>query len=153
MIFRIVTFGVAAALGTVLAMWTVDRDPPIIVNSVEVETPVVQAGGLVRLHYIVRRFRDCSYISDRVILDSAKVRFVLPDISFIRPPGTLGMDDYRMILQLPTVIAQGPAIYRVTLRYECNVLHRWWPIVSRSADVGFTVEGVAEPVIPVKPIP
>jgi hypothetical protein len=141
MIFRIFTFGVAAAIGMTMAVWTADREPPIVIATVDIETPEVQPGGELLLHYYVKRYRECSYSADRVIFDSMKVRYVLPDQSFIRPPGPLGDDDYRTRIKLPDSMSQGAALYKLTLRYECNIIHKWWPIISKPTDVTFVVKG------------
>ena len=148
MIFRAFTFGVAATVGISLGIWTIDREPPTTTNRVEVITPEVPPGGKLRIHYWVRRMKECAIRIDRMMIDSTKVRVVLPDIDFERPPGPIGDDDYVSEVDVPDSLTEGPAIYRAVFRYNCNLIHRWfWPVVVGPVDVQFTVKGPKVPSI------
>jgi hypothetical protein len=151
MIFRIFTFGMAGLMGTALAVWTVDREPPIVITRTELLTPEVPAGGELKFHMWVTRYRSCKVSIDRLILDSAKLRFVLEDQAFERPPGPLGEDDYVNLVKVPIQTSAGSAVYRTITRYECNIIHRWfWPIVVGPSDLPFFVRGPEVVPLPVE---
>jgi hypothetical protein len=44
-------------------------------------------------------------------------------------------------IKLPDSMSQGAALYKLILRYECNIIHKWWPIISKPTDVTFVVKG------------
>lgn len=156
MLFRIFTFGVAGVIGVTLGSWAIEREPATVMRRMEVITPEVQPGGRLRIHYFVTRYKDCMIKIDRSIHDSQKVRYVLPDLDFTRGPGPLGEDDYVSETVVPNTLAEGPAFYRATTRYQCNPLHRFWPIVVGPIDLYFTIKGEPLPmpvVVPVETVP
>jgi hypothetical protein len=145
MIFRAFTFGVATTVGVALGLWTIDRDPPVVINSVQVLTPEVPPGGRLRIKYQVNRIRECAVHIDRLLLDSAKVRGELTDLSFAKPPGPLGNDEYTTEIRVPDTFSQGPAVYRTLTTYRCNLIHAIWPVPWGPNDVSFVVRGMAAP--------
>lgn len=140
MLFRVVTYGTAAFIGTMMGIWTIDREPASVTLKTQVLTPSVMPGAELRIRYTVRRARDCGSHFDRVLLDSNRVRVVLPDVSFAKPPAPLGDDTYISTILVPPSFAAGPAIYRVIPSYTCNMIHRlFWPITLDPVDVLFDV--------------
>jgi hypothetical protein len=131
-----------AAAGGTLGLWASDRRLPTVNLETKVLTPVVRPGGELRVEYKVLRYRgDCAINVDRLLFDSTKARYDLPDRSFSGSPGPTGPDTYVVPILIPSSFAQGPATYRIISRYECNAIHRLWPIVTPEASVSFLVEG------------
>lgn len=156
MIFRIVTFSTAGVVGITLGMWAIEREPSTVMRRMEVVTPEVQPGGRLRIHYYVTRYKDCMIRIDRSIHDSQKVRYVLPDLDFTKAPGPIGEDDYVSETVIPNTLAEGPAYYRAITRYQCNPLHRFWPIVTGPTDLHFIIKGEPIPtpvIVPAETLP
>jgi hypothetical protein len=149
MIFRLVTLVVSAALGGALGLWTIDRDPPVVINQAEVLTPEVPPGGTLRIKYHLNRRRDCESHIDRILYDSAKVRGLLPDIDFAKTPGQLGNDEYTAEIRIPETFSEGQAVYRLISVYRCNVIHKAWPITIGPTDIPFAVKGMPLMTVPV----
>lgn len=141
MLFRIFTFGVAATIGMALGIWTIDREPPTVTIKTEVLTPEVSPGGVLKVHYFVKRFRDCEVKIDRILTDSQRVRVVLPDLEFSKAPGPMGDDDFVTEVPVPQTFSKGPAVYMTLTSYRCNIVHNLWPILVGPAQVLFVIDG------------
>lgn len=125
------------AVGLATGSWVADRTPPTVVLSATQIGQVVP-GGQLRVRYIVERYRSCAFTVDRVLFDGKEVRLDLPDLTWKAAPGPLGRDEYTVLVDIPDDFAPGPSIYRTVISYECNVLHKLWPIITRG-EVRFEV--------------
>ena len=116
-----------------------DRGSPVTVLSSQVMTPLVAQGGILKVNYRVYRLRSCRALLERVIFDGEGNRIILPDVDF-ESAGPVGADEYTAPTIVPLAAATGPARYRVTITYQCNVIHRLaWPIVDVRPDLNFTI--------------
>jgi hypothetical protein len=129
----------AALLGGGSGVWLVDRDAPTIVYSAEAVTPVVPAGGELRVDYAVRRLRSCAVSVDRFIIDKFKTRYELPDLN-VNAGLPLGEDRFVQPVRVPADVEPGPAIYRTASTYICNPLQKIWPIAAGARDIGFVIK-------------
>lgn len=146
---------VIGGVSAIVGLWVQDTSPPIAPMSVTPVQSIVAPGETLRIRYDVERYRSCASRIDRILLDSDKIRFTLEDLDYAAAPGPLGRDTFITDVPIPRGFSQGPAVYRVITRYECNLLHRVWPIVLMR-DIPFEVRGPA-PIealpIPIEPVP
>lgn len=139
MIFRVVFYGAAGVAGAILGLWSVDREPPTVTLRAEPMTQTVVPGGDLKIKFSVRRTKSCVTHIDRLLLDSQKARFLLPDLDYAKAPGPMGDDEYVSVVPIPEQMAGGPARYRTIASYQCNIIHRLWPVTLDPIDVPFTV--------------
>lgn len=139
---------VIGGISGVLGLWVQDTSPPLASLQVAPVQKIVAPGETLKIRYEVERYRSCASRIDRILLDSERIRFTLEDLDYAAAPGPLGRDTFVTDVPIPRAFSQGPAIYRVISRYECNLLHRLWPIVL-TRDIAFEVRGPP----PVGPLP
>jgi len=121
--------------------WQVsDRSVPVVVAAAKAEAPA-PAGGLLRISYRLQRNRQCETVVDRAIFDAAGTRFILPPLEFLTGAGPVGEEVYFVNLPVPPEAVPGPAIYRTTSRFVCNLTNRLWPITGEPREVQFVVSG------------
>jgi hypothetical protein len=128
----------AALMGGWLGALAADRDLPTIVYSAEPVTPIVAAGGELRIDYVVRRLRSCSVSIDRFIYDKFKTRYELDDLN-VNAGLPLGEDRFVQPVKVPLGLEPGPAVYRTASTYTCNPLQRLWPITGGARDISFII--------------
>jgi uncharacterized Fe-S cluster protein YjdI len=132
--------GVVAGLATAqLAWWVNDREPPTEFHRVEAIPYDVVEGDEVLIHFKVLRHKNCGLKSERIIYDSIRKRWILPDLSLEKSPGPVGEDNYITPIELPPKMATGKASYVYINSYFCNPLHYVWPVVVGPLTVGFNV--------------
>ncbi|TDR95663.1 hypothetical protein [Enterovirga rhinocerotis] len=131
--------GVGAATG----VWVPDRAPPVNTLSAVALNPAVAPGETLRIRYEIEQLRSCATIIDRVLFDGDGVRYNLADLAYAAAPGPIGRDGYTVALPIPRTFAAGPSAYRIVIRYECNVLHKLWPIIR--GEVPVETRGPAAP--------
>lgn len=143
MIWRFAVGGVVMFTAAVLGTWVSDREPPTAIVAVDVMTPTVPPGGELRINYRLHRWRaDCAIHADRVIIDSRRAQYSLPDVDFAASPSQrTGEDSTTSIVPIPPNIAQGLAEYRAITTFVCNPSHRIWPIKRNGSAVQFNVSG------------
>jgi hypothetical protein len=144
-LWRILVLIATGALAATAGLWASDRTSPTQVIIARAETPVVAPGGVLKIHYEVFRLRSCAVRVDRLLFDADRVRVSLEDQEFAGAPGPLGHDSYTTTITIPRSFAQGPGRYTAISRYECNLLHKAWPIVVGGVDVEFMVSGDPAP--------
>jgi hypothetical protein len=131
----------AGILGTFLA----DRAPPVVVQSVEILTPVIEPGGKLRIRYRVHRVRDCETRVDRVMYDAGipgrqpANRVILDVVRLFGEPDRLGLHSFVTAVDVPEHFVDGPARYVTAPQFRCNPLHTLWPIQGQVRTVGFEV--------------
>lgn len=130
---------VGVAFG-IVGTWTADATPPVTTLSATAVSQTVAPGEMLRVHYELDRARSCAVRLDRVLYDANRVRATLEDLDYAASPGAMGRDSYTVMVPVPRTFSQGPARYVVISSYQCNVMHRLWPIVTR-AEVPFEVRG------------
>lgn len=122
-----------------------DREPPVVVLSVEADLDEVPQGGQLIVRYTVERLRDCSQTTERTLWDGEGEQYRL-DSSSRQSTGPLGVQSYRRVVPIPASAAAGLSRYRVVISYECNPMHRIWPIKLVVADIVFWI--VVPPELP-----
>ena len=122
---------IAASL-CVVAWFAMDREPPFAVLSVE--PAAAKIGETVMIKAKVRRdvSRHCAADFTRYVFDVNDVRFFIDDgrassdmIDRMekRTPGEL-----KVAFVVPNVANPGPATLETVLHYQCNRIHKIWPI-------------------------
>lgn len=131
---------IALIFAAPLAWLLLDRDPPIVVARAAMMTEGVQAGGDLRVSYLVNRRRTCSTIVYPILYDGENIRHVfepeaLPD------PGDIGREVFTVRRRVPSGAEPGEARYRVTLQWRCpfNLFHHIWPVTMVLPEVPFTI--------------
>ena len=120
-------------------MLTADRAVPVHVAKTTLLTPEVAQGSFLRIEYSVIRDRACRTNIERQIIDSKGTRFILSETD-LEVVGPTGPDQFITASQVPAMVHPGPARYRVTLNYSCNIIHRlFWPITDARPDISFFV--------------
>ncbi|QWY83367.1 hypothetical protein [Rhizobium phage RHph_X3_2] len=123
-----------------LAAMLVDRQPPTQFLERKALNDKVPQGGVLSVHFKVRRDRLCRAEVFRWVIDSEHTKHAISSFTTALD-STLGeISDVREI-SLPPAVAVGPAVYYVEAEYYCNTL-QWifdWPIVVRSPDAHFEV--------------
>lgn len=120
--------------------WTAQREPPIRVESVELLTPEVPAGGTVRVRHTTTRFDPCHLTLERSIIDAGGVLFRLEDVSFSAGRVSVGAEEpFIETTPVPPGMRPGTARLREILVHTCNPVHRFWPVTQRMPDIQFRV--------------
>lgn len=143
------TIGIGKALGWIailsltfwsgmLGLWTAARDTPTVIVSATAEPDVVRAGEDLQIRYLIDRRESCPSTLERMVVDSAKVRFLLDDIDYKAAPGPLGRDEVVIRVPVSPTAAPGPAVYRAIVAYYCNPVHHFWPVTG-TREVRFTI--------------
>ena len=147
-LFRGIAFGVVGFCSFYFAISLRDDAPPAIVLKVEAANPTVQPGGILRIRYIVRRLKSCSFKVDRTIFDAGKGRWALQDVDWgSAPGGQLGDLEYEAPVEVPTGVAYGSATYVAQTSFICNFTQRWFgPILSPPTTVPFNIVGPPLPI-------
>jgi hypothetical protein len=129
-----------AGLGTVnLAIWIVDRDPPIIYEDARALSDTVVQGGTIEVEFSVFRTRICPLVTKRWLYDAANDRHSIPQFTTgLRL--LAGRETYRRLITIPPAAVPGPARYSVTLDYICNPLQNFFkPIRVESPPIKFNI--------------
>jgi hypothetical protein len=129
----------AAVIGGGAGVWVTDRELPTVVLSAEPVSPVVAAGGELRIDYLVRRHRSCAVSIDRFIIDRFNTRYELDDLN-VNAGLPLGDDRFVQPVKVPLGLEPGPAKYRTASIYICNPLQRFWPITGGTRDINFVIK-------------
>lgn len=111
----------------VVAYWAGDNTPPRVIHSVEVLNDPVTPGEPLRLLVTGHALKACPVTVNESIADSNKIVAAVDQrlTRFTRKTGPFSTP-----LHVPTspTAAPGPAIYTSHACYQCNFLHRWFPI-------------------------
>lgn len=118
----------------------VDQRPVIsIENTRGTASPYkVKEFGTLKIEWSTIRNRVCDGVSSREIIDSTGTvhRFT----SVLSPHGSkIGYDSWVSYIGLPVKVAWGPAIYRVTVTYNCGWSHKIIPLRVKIPDVYFEI--------------
>ncbi|GAB4071796.1 hypothetical protein KHC28_00505 [Ancylobacter sonchi] len=138
MIWRAVTLFSFGLFGAWAGLQVTNRDPPVTVFSAQAEAPAPPDGTL-RIAYTLQRHRQCDTTVDRSIIDSAGTRFVLDTLTFVTGAGPIGQESYVSTIHIPAQATPGPARYRTTALFMCNVTNRLWPIYAPTREVPFEI--------------
>lgn len=141
MIARIIGFvsiGAIAFLAGMLGLWVADREVPVTGIQSIVTNKDVAPGQIVRVRITAYRIRSCRTIIERYIQDSTQTRFVFPDIDYLNP-GPPGHVESFIELHLPQRINEGLALIKTNAAWECNPVHRIWPIIDRQPDIAVLI--------------
>jgi hypothetical protein len=142
MIYRIPILMVAAWVSDTIGSWAVDRDPPTTVVNREVVTPILRPGEDLQIKFTMLRHRRCEIRSDRQIIDSKGVQFLLDPIIVINPPVDLGMTTpFTLAVPTPSNMAAGRAQFQYAATWVCNPIHRVFPIRGEPVEINFDVWG------------
>lgn len=117
----------------------IDRDPPFIRTYGEVIPENPRPGQWVAVKWHVKGSRWCPGTLQRQIIDSHDVVWTLDKEPIAFGTRIPVSPDFVRRFQIPPVAWPGRAVYRVTTAYQCNPLHRWWPVVTTGPDVVFEI--------------
>ena len=131
--------GMIAFWAGIAGWWTIQRDPPIRIDAIEVLTDQVMRGHEIRVSYTVDRRDLCEVIVERFIIDSDRVIHLIEPRRYSSGRGSLGMDQYVERSPVPIGASYGPAVLREILIHTCNPVHRFWPIRQPLPEVAFEI--------------
>lgn len=117
-----------------LAWWAIDRTPPYTMSDGRPVPNPAKAGDELDLLWHVEVVREgCTGKFQRILIDANNsVWTFMPMVSsFVSLPVGEHKTHSLFKFAIPHGVAPGPAkVYTVTT-YECNPVHRFWPIVSK----------------------
>ena len=132
----VVSFTVVAPL----TFMVFDRAEPVTVHSTLLSGDT-RPGGVVTISWDATAFRACEGTVRRRVIDSTGAVYEYDEqTTVIRPQGELGRRRYSREFSLPKSITPGPAIHSVVVRYYCNPIHQWWPIVGERGREQFVIQ-------------
>ena len=99
----------------------------------------IQAGEELKVRTKIIRERSCPSRVERIIVDGANFRFVLPDIDFARAPGKMGPDEFTQGIPTHPSSAPGPALLTMLVTWYCNPMDKVIPR-SIAIDVPFIIK-------------
>lgn len=111
-----------------LAVWTIDREPPVDILEATPHPRRVRPGDPIRAHFELFRKRSCAGHQDRWITDSLNVRFELPDSDFRQSPEPIGNTTFGFLAHVSPFASPGPAHLYILFTYYCNPLHWIFPV-------------------------
>jgi hypothetical protein len=135
----IVSLLITLLLLSPLIFWGFDRTQPVIIHEFSVVPTKVHAGEKALRKVTVTRLRACQTDVDVILIDGARVRWVIDEPEITRP-GKLGViDTYYAPMIVPPLAAPGEAELRVTIKRVCNPVQHIWPMVESYEPVKFTI--------------
>lgn len=137
-IFGIALVGTVGLLSGMLGLWVIDREPPNVATSYKIENTTVNPGQVLRVNVEGYRIRSCYTRIERYMFDSRKTRFLFPDVDYL-DPGKPGHFNTWFELEVPQRAYPGVATLFTNVRWECNPIHSWWPIIRSQASISFVV--------------
>lgn len=130
------SIGIVMLIGVIiqLSIWTYDRESPFRV--IESRSIAAKPGDNTTINAIVRRdlSRKCKVVYSRVFYDSTGTMFNLTDMpqktsaKGIADINTRMPNELRLGFQIPSGASIGPAAVVTYLDYECNPVHKFYPI-------------------------
>jgi len=130
---------VALVLTSPLVYWGLDRREPVIVHEFSLVPSEVQAGEKILRKISVTRVRACATEIDVVLIDGARIRWLIDEPEVTSPGSLGGHDTYFAPMIVPPLAAPGEAEVRVTAKRVCNPIQRLWPIITTYAPLKFTI--------------
>jgi hypothetical protein len=114
------------------------RQPPIEVTSGYIEPEVATAGQCVTVHWEVRVKEDCpAEIEHEIVTGRGHIwaldaqRIMVQGSGIIRPSRTIC---------IPWTVREAPAKYRQSIRFYCDPLAYYWPLVVKVPELPFYVK-------------
>ena len=133
------TFLTALVLASPLIYWGLDRREPVVVRQITLWPSEVRPGDKISRVITVFRRKTCETDVDVVIIDGARVRWVV-DEPAVAHPGPVGVEDtYKAPLVIPVLATPGEAEMRIVAKRKCNPLHAFWPIITVYEPIKFTI--------------
>ena len=133
------TFMIAMIFASPIIYWGTDRAEPVQVRQITLWPPEVRPGDKISRVITVVRRKTCETDVDVVIIDGARVRWII-DEPAIAHPGPVGVEDtYKAPLIIPALATAGPAEMRIIAKRKCNPLHAIWPIITVYEPIKFTI--------------
>lgn len=130
---------VALFLTSPLIYWGLDRRDPIIVHDFSLVPTEVRAGDRILRRISVTRLQLCVTDINVVIIDGARIRWIIDEPEITRP-GTLGgPDTYFAPMIIPPLAAPGEAEVRLVAKRACNPIQKFWPVITAYAPLKFTI--------------
>lgn len=129
---------VALILTSPLIWWSLDRRQPAKTIAVALVPKEVPAGAIIHRVITVDRDRVCPSDPDITILDGARVRWTI-EAPAVQTPGVVGLDTYKVPVQIPPAANPGPAEMRVTLVRRCNPIQTVFPLVEALPPIPFVI--------------
>lgn len=133
-IFAMAAVGVSA-IGFAIG----DRSEPIAFEDARALESSVPQGGTLWIEFDVYRTRICTAISRRFLVDSQGQMHNVA-VYTIGQARKLGSDTYKRSIDIPQSAALGPATYRITIDFYCNLIQRFgWPVTMESPPIKFEI--------------
>lgn len=134
-----IVFSLMLALGLMLGIWVADRRFPMEILANRVITADVARGQPVTIEYNIIRHFSCPVKVERFVIDSNRVRHVMPDFDLSRT-GPNGVVTMRSQFVVPDDAALGEAEYGVVFTYSCNPIQKnGWPVIIVVPPLKFNV--------------
>lgn len=132
-------FLAALFLTSPLIYWGVDRREPVIIHEFSLVPTEVRAGEKLLRKITVTRLRSCATDVDVVLIDGARIRWLIDEPEITRPGMAGGPDTYFAPVIVPPLAAPGEAEIRVTAKRICNPVQRLWPITTAYDPLRFEI--------------
>lgn len=115
-----------------------DRTPPMAYENGFIVPPVAAPGELVTVTWRTHVERSCTGTVHRKLIDSQGV------VWDFEPTETASFESRTHVqlsrdFKVPYAVAYGVTKYRVVIRWVCNPLHNWWPVVVQTPVLFFTI--------------
>jgi hypothetical protein len=116
--------------------WAImDRRPAADQVSEVISTEVLQ-GDFLQVRYRLTWTADCRIVAFRYIIDEMQVEWPISAQERIVQAGPA---EFTIRIPVPMAAAPGEAVYKGTIRYECNPFQRFFPLEQQLRERHFTV--------------
>ena len=133
------TFIIAFMLASPIIWWSTDRQEPVKITGLSLWPEEARPGDKISRVITVTRRRSCETEVDVIIIDGARVRWVI-DEPVVTSPGPVGVSEtYKVPVIIPPLASPGLAEMRIVAKRRCNPLHNLWPIITQYEPIRFTI--------------
>ncbi|UHD45336.1 hypothetical protein LUX29_20465 [Aureimonas altamirensis] len=113
----------------------VDRRPAADQVS-EVISDHVEQGGFLEIRYSLTWTANCQITAFRYVIDEMQVEWpISPQERVVEP----GPSQFTIRVPIPLAASPGDALYRGTIRYECNPVQRFFPLEQQLRERRFKI--------------
>lgn len=116
--------------------WAILDRQPVASSVSEVISKEVTQGDFLQIDYDVTWASRCEIVAFRYIIDEMQVEW---PISAQQRVVEKGRQQFTIRVPVPMAAAPGEAVYRGTLRYECNPFQRFFPLEQDLQERRFTI--------------